>query len=171
MKKIFSKAVVLLLTLVLVLVVGGQAYARVYSQFYLTRHSTTNNWKTEPYHSLTSTQQAVYGGDVGVYFQSNNVGLSSSFVRSMSRYAHVQLWEYDTTFLNADEHARSYKIRFAMVNGYYRPHLAITTYTNSKQVEADPVVELYIKFKVDKVNGDTSSYVPHGLIKYKFWAN
>ena len=40
---------------------------------------------------------------------------------------------------------------------------------NSGTIEDDGTVELYFKYKVGKIYGDTSTAVPSGIMKYAHW--
>ena len=65
---------------------------------------------------------------------------------------------------------RQYQGHFDNNNiGSYQPTYFTLTYTNSGTIEDDGTVELYFKYKVGKIYGDTSTAVPSGIMKYAHW--
>lgn len=146
------------------------ASAEVYSpSLYLTTSATAGNYKTESTHNLTSqTLGTLCGGDVGIWFYTGNVGLQASFYPSTSRAVYMQCWEEDSA--GTDVHAKSYKGGFEVENGVYLQRTAWVTWENGNQIEADSTVELYMKFMIATHSRDTSTSVPAGALRYRFWA-
>lgn len=141
--------------------------ARTISSYYNSPAATAGSWKSDSVHKMTSPNyDELYGGDIGVYFYSANVGLSDAFVKSTSRTAESKLMDEDVL---SYEHIRTYTHTFGMVNGYYRTKTAVASYTNSSKIESDKQVESFLKFKINTVSNDTSKNIPSGLLCYQFW--
>lgn len=130
--------------------------------------ATTDVWQSDSQQSLVSSFPEVYGGDVGIYFYLPNVGLSSAFVQSLDRTAYSKLYESDAF---SDDLVREYTHGFGYHNGLYTKIRSENTYTSSAKIEIDNVVELYFRYKVNSISGDTSRNVTAGLFRYQFWIN
>lgn len=144
------------------------AGAVVTSTYMYSEAATAGVWKTEPSAAIqySASYGHVCGGDVGTYFYYNNVGLQSSFIKTTSRKAYIDLYEDDPVF---DDCAKKYEASFATVNGYYSPTYFSTPYTNDASMENDGVAELFLKFKIETISGDTSTSIPAGLLYYRHW--
>ena len=145
--------------------------SEIFTEVLPTSPSTAGQWKSEATQDLHPTGYSyLCGGDVGVWFYDNNIGLQNSFVTSTDRYMYVNLYEEDTGLFASDDLCREYALQFALVNGLYKPYYVYTSYTYSSSIEDDTYLELYIKHKVSTVSGDTSTSVPFDLIDYRIWA-
>lgn len=160
------------LALVSVLTIGAalSASAEILSPRLNTSSGTAGSWTKEPAQNLKSKEHnKIYGGDVGVWVFTTNVGLSRAFERSNERTAHLELWEQDAVLFGIDRVAQYYTMTFATVNGYYQPYYTENTSTNGSEIENDNNAELYLKWRVNTMSGDTSKSVPSGLINYQIW--
>lgn len=168
MKKVVSS--VLIMAIMVGLLVGS-VYANAVSNKYKTPALTAGSWWSgvdSNVVAITASTSKVYGGDVGVSFYATSVGMPVSFVRSSDRTIDIELKEKDP-FSNCV--VRQYVGYFSIKNGLYRVPTYTTTYTNAGCVEDNSVLELYMRFKVNTISGDTSKNVPEGLIIYEMWAN
>ena len=130
---------------------------------------TAGQWTEQPAHNLTysSSYDHLCGGDVGLWFYYTTVGLQASFVQSTSRVVDLEQFEKDSS---GSTKTRHYQGHFDNNNiGSYQPTYFTLTYTNSGTIEDDGTVELYFKYKVGKIYGDTSTAVPSGIMKYAHW--
>lgn len=171
MKRIFrSVASLLILSLMLTVLATGvfaSSTNPVTTSLYYSTSGRAGEWHSESVHTLSSTQDEIYGGDAGIWTYIASVGLSTSFHRSTSRYATYQCLEQDVF---ESLHFRTYKAKFEDVNGLYRPHTTSVTYVSSDLIEGSSGLELYMKYYIDEHANDTSDYIPEGLFAYKFWA-
>ncbi len=161
------KIITVLLTVVIfatMFVINSSAIST--SSYYNSPAATAGSWKSDSVHKMTSNYDEVYGGDIGVYFYTANIGLSEAFVISTSRTAESRLMDEDVL---SYEHIRTYTHYFGIVNGYYRTKSVAISYTNSDKVESDEQVESFLKFKINTVDGDESKNIPSGLLCYQFW--
>ncbi len=142
-----------------------------YSSYCHSGAATAGTWKTESSASVnySSSLPHICGGDVGTYFYFYSVGLPSSFDYTTGRYAFFEIYENDV--LHADVFARSYQATFSVNNGYYRPTTFIVTATSKDKIEDDGAAELYMKWFVYTMPGDTSTAIPANLLYYRYWAN
>ena len=151
--------------------------ADVYSDtHYYSLWGQAGKWKVEPTHTLQSSQEQVCGGDTGVWFYSTNVGLAPSFVQSTSRKAYIHYYEDDSDTLghhNNDNLVKKYTATFSITGTekYNRPYYFEETYNAGKTIiEYSGDLVLYIKIKVESLSDDLSTYIPNGLIKYRYWS-
>ena len=170
--KIFLKVVssVFCVFLVLSFVIPASASGETSTSLYQSTEGTSAQWHTEPVKYLTSPDLTnICGGDMGMWFYAPSVGLQDSFVKSNNRKAYFECYEYDKTTGNADM-ARKYTASFGTAsNGICAPASFSGTYVNTNIVESDSGLELYMRYKVNKVSGDTSTTVKAGIIKYCYW--
>ncbi len=166
-----KRIIAIVLSVMIVMVSAASVYAVNTTGYYYTGSMSTLHWNTEPTIDLdySSVYSYVCGGDVGAYFYDTSVGLQGSFIQSSSRLANVMVYEIDTP--SSEILARRYQANFYVDEDMnYRPNYFANVYTNSAQIENDGQVELYMMIYISTVSGDTSSSVPSGLIKYKYWA-
>lgn len=133
--------------------------------------STAGDWTTCETVQLTSTLDTVYGGDTGIWFFANQVGLQASFVRSTTRKCYMNCWSRDQFDGEYFHFVRAHHATFSLSSGYYRPSVRHTDFDiNPNMIDDDSNLDLYMAFSVETVSGDTSASVPAGLLKYAFWA-
>lgn len=165
MKHSRKSAVAFLCLSVLLFSVCVPAHAENSTPYFYSGPATAGYWKTEGSHTVSSlTLSSLYGGDVGVWFYYNNVGLQASFINTTSRTV-------DITFYNEDLIcAHHYRAYFGTTNGYYRPKSYSTVHAYSALISSTSSANMHIVFQVGTISGDLSSSVPDSLLKYKFWA-
>lgn len=135
---------------------------------YNTSTATAGSYKKEAVLNIKSSYSQIYGGNVGAYFHTTNIGMDSAFKQTTSRKVYIDVKENDSI---GDDTARSYTGYFGMYNGYYQPTSFANTYTNSGKIELDSQAELYLRFNVEVVSGDTSKNVKAGIMRYQFWSD
>lgn len=153
--------------LIIMCISSNVVFAAKTTGYKYTSSATAGAFKSESEYSLSysSSYSYVCGGDIGVYYYANSVGLQNSFVRT-NRNVYIELYENDVL---SSTIVRKYTGSFKTVDGVYRPKVYSTTYTNTSKIEDDGTIELKIKHKVETNTGDTSTSIPAGLLKYKFW--
>ncbi len=165
MKQFRKTAAVFLCLSVLIFSVYVPVRAENETPYFYSGAATAGYWKTEGSHTVSSlTLPSLYGGDVGINFFYNAVGLQSSFVYTSSRTV-------DITFYNEDlicaHHYRGY---FGLTNNYYRPISYSTVHAYSSLISSTSSADMHLVFQVGTISGDLSASVKIGLLKYKFWA-
>ena len=134
---------------------------------YLRIAGTAGTYHSETSYAVnSSTLSTVCGGDVGAYFYTSSVGLQNSFVKDPNRKVDVEIRESDS---GSNAHARTRRGTFKYKNGIYAPSIWEYTYTNPATIEYDSCPELYLRWKVYTVSGDTSTSVPAGIMNYSVW--
>lgn len=170
MKSRVSKLIaVIALIAIMVSTMAISVSAEVYSdEFFVTRACTAGSYTSEATDSLTTSLGSVYGGDMGIWFYVQNVGLQASFTQTTSRIAYMECYESDGSD-NNDCLARKYQATFEKVYGLYRPYRYSITYTSPYLMEGHGVIEPFMRFKISTATGDTSKSVPAGILMYQFW--
>ena len=165
--KMITALVLVALTLVSVVL---PASAEVYSPYiYSTSAATAGTYKTESTRYLTSkTLATIYGGDVGIWFYSGNVGLQASFYPTTSRTTTMQCWAKRSS--GSDVLARTYKGYFETVDGVYLNNLYQEYSTYGSLLSSSSTVGLYMRFIISTHSKDTSKSIPAGALHYRFWA-
>ena len=162
------KGLAFILSVMLVLGLSVTASAEVTHTITDSVAGTSNSWVSEPVKNLTysSIYNHVCGGDVGIWFFVANIGLQASFVQSTNRIVYFEQYEKDG---NSQVKCKDYRAYFGMNGSYYRPVSYSNTWTNSATIEDDGTVELYFKYWVCAVSGDSSSAIPQGFFRYTHW--
>ncbi|MGI6744940.1 MAG: hypothetical protein ACOX45_01970 [Acutalibacteraceae bacterium] len=168
MKKLIKTFSVVFIVVILSSIIILPANAAGYTSEFQSSAATAGSWKSDSTHNVSTTFSKIYGGDVGIWFYMANAGLSNAFVRSTSRNAYVELLEKDPL---VNDIAQKYTEGFGLYNGFYRTITTTNTYTNAGVIEYDNTAELFMKFKVDTISGDTSQNVASNVITYRFWYN
>lgn len=170
MKRIFRLVASLLVVSIMVTLLATSVFASsdnpVTTSLIYSESGYAGQWESESVHTISSTQDRVYGGDAGIWMYVASVGLSASYYRCNDRYATYQCIEQDVF---DSVHFRTYKSLFEMVNGLYRPHTTSLEFVSAEMIEGSSGLELYMKYFIDEHSKDTSDYVPAGLFTYKFW--
>ena len=135
----------------------------------------TNQWWSgydyDQYYNVTSSYNQVYDGDVGVWFYTPSAGVTSNLVRSTSRRAVIELKEDDPGD-DANELVHTYTGTFGIdPQGRYTVVSFSVPKADNECIEQNNVVELYLRFKVDKLSSDGSSNVNSGIMSYRLWAD
>lgn len=138
--------------------------------------ATAGSYHDESHVYLYGSTQNIYAGDTGFYIYGTGVGLPNSFVDDDSRRIIIRLYEAD---YGVDDLACTSEFVFDSTstnnfNHYYQPdpqHPITYPIYNTKLLESNGVVEMYLSFKVQHLSGDTSYAVPNSLFSYKLWVN
>lgn len=89
--------------------------------------------------------------------------LSTDFKSNNNRIVEIQLWEDDFV---GNDHLKTYKGKFEG-RTLYEINLTKTNWTDKYiEGEGDNAAELFIKYKVDSVDGDDTKSVSSGLFKF-----
>ncbi len=143
--------------------------------YYHSNATASGTWETEGTKKLESRQSMVYAGDCGVWFYIPSVGMEASYSWTESRKVQIECIEED--FRDPDVHFRTYEGTFGVRYGLYQPcsyrcvwtHPISETDTQTGLIESSSGLELFIRFRVDICSGDTSRYVPKGILVYRYW--
>lgn len=169
-----KKAYGVILLAVIILMSTTKSMAYVWSSLNYTAAGTTDTYKSSAVTTAltySSTLDHVCSGDLGIniFWASDLIGLSTAFVRDTSRLAHFKLYERDlfSTLVH------DYNCHFVIADGLYRPAAITITYSApyNQVIEDDGTVELWNKFMVDSINGDSSTAVTAKLMAYRYWTN
>ena len=169
-----KKAYGVILLAVIILMSTTKSMAYVWSSLNYTAAGTTDTYKSSAVTTAltySSTLDHVCSGDLGIniFWASDLIGLSTAFVRDTSRLAHFKLYERDlfSTLVH------DYNCQFVIADGLYRPAAITITYSApyNQVIEDDGTVELWNKFMVDSINGDSSTAVTAKLMAYRYWTN
>lgn len=176
MKKFKKNIIAAIVGVAAVFCVPGMAIAATNETDYFdSPNLTTNQWwsgyDNDQFHNITSSYKEVYDGDVGVWFYAPSAGVTSNLVRDTSRRVTIELKENDPGD-DLNELVHTYigvfgidsKNRYT-VTGFIKPK------ADNECIEQNNVVELYLRFKVDKLSKDGTSNVNRGIMRYKLWAN
>ena len=144
-------------------------------EYYYTPIMTAGTWWSgynSQIVSVGSSWYELYGGDVGVTFVKSSVGLPSTFYRTITRMATVELKE-DDPGTNENELVATYSGRFSAdpYTGLYQVPSMQRQSVNSSCIESNGTAELYIRVLVDINSNDESRNIPKQLFKYYFWSN
>ena len=170
MKSVFG----IILVTAIVLMSSTRTMATVWSSVKYTASGTSDVYKSSTATSVTysSSLDHVCSGDIGIdiVWASDLNGLSNAFVQDTNRLAHFKLYETDDT---SSVLVHEYNCRFAVVNGLYRPAMITVAYSAPyyQVIEYDGTVELWNKFMVEHINGDTSNAVSAKIMAFKYWTN
>ena len=157
------KLIALLLMLSIILP-STMASAENHTDYFYSNAGTAGQYQSQPFKTITSsTLDSLYGGDVGVWFFYNAVGLQGSYVQSSSRTINLN------SYAENGVGARAYIGTFSTVSGYYRPSYISLSYTGQNLLSNTSTAHLQLCYKVNTMPGDTSQAVPQGLICYQFW--
>ncbi len=152
------------------------AVEKKFSPYYNSPACTSDTWvslRSSQCPQLTSSFDKPDAGNAGAYFYATGVGLSSSFVRTSSRTGEIVVYEADK--YNSDDLVCTYTGYFSVRNGLYRMNQYSRTNApngaNGKVpvIEDQPGVELYLKYKINKIDGDLSQNIPYRLFEYRLW--
>lgn len=135
----------------------------------------TNQWWSgfdhSQYYNLTSSYNEVEDGDVGVWFYTPSAGVTSDLSRDASRTVIIELKENDPGD-DENELVHTYNGTFGIdPQNRYTVVSFRKTASDNECIEQNNVVELYLRFKVDRLSDDGSSNINKAIMRYKLWAN
>ena len=166
--------ILVVLALVVTMTTGTVWADMALSQLKTSPSVTTGSWWSgydkSQIVTMTTTVDNVYSEHVGLQFNmSNCVALPSGLSPSTYRQITIEVKEEDSAEGNANETVRKYKGDFKVSSGIYKINSFGTTYENPNCIETNNVVELYIRMYMDPISGDTTSTIPAGIFKYRYW--
>lgn len=166
--KSVKKSICVILSMCLLLGTLTVSAETVSPDYLYSSAGTAGMWNYESTSSVQSNLlSSLYGGDVGVYFYIPSVGLQGSYIRDLSRKA--MLFYYEDDGNNSQKYIGKKEATFAVYNNLYIPYYWTHIESTSDLIESDNTAEMHIVWAITKNLGDTSSAVPAGLLKYKFW--
>ena len=175
MRKIKNSIIGVIIGVVAVCSIPSMAMAESSKTDYINSPQlVTNQWWSgydyDEFHSVTVGFPQVYDGDVGVWFYTPSVGVTTGLARDTSRRAVIELKENDPGD-DENELVHTYTGTFGIdPQGRYTVVSFIVPEADNECIEQNNVVELYLRFKVNKLSNDSSSNVNSGIMRYKLWS-
>jgi hypothetical protein len=138
--------------------------------------ATAGSYHEEGHEYLYGSIKRIDSGHTGYYIYGTGVGLPNAFVDDDSRRIIIKLYEAD---YGIDDLASTSEFVFDSTstnnfNHYYQPDpLNPINYPiqTGALLETDGVVEMYLKFRVQHLPGDSSYTIPSSLFSYRLWVD